>query len=252
VTNRLLTIPISHYCERARWALERAGVPFVEEQHLQVFHYLPVRRAGGRGTVPVLVTEEGVLTESRAIVRFADARAPTQLKLAPARAADHALAEQLSDRFERELAVETRRLVYPRVMQLGTKLLPYNDGRAPRLQRALLRPLFPFARAFLTKKLDLRDEMLVRAEGIVRKTFDEVAELLADGRSYLAGERFSGADLDFASLAAPVLIPKEYGVPLPPLEAFAPESRVLFEEMRAHPAGAFALRIYREERARRP
>ena len=35
---RLITIPISHYCERARWALQRAGVDFIEEQHLQMLH----------------------------------------------------------------------------------------------------------------------------------------------------------------------------------------------------------------------
>ena len=25
---RLITIPISHYCEKARWALERAEIPY--------------------------------------------------------------------------------------------------------------------------------------------------------------------------------------------------------------------------------
>ena len=28
---RLLTIPISHYCEKGRWALERAEIDYVEE-----------------------------------------------------------------------------------------------------------------------------------------------------------------------------------------------------------------------------
>ena len=30
---RLVTIPISHYCEKARWALERAGIAYREERH---------------------------------------------------------------------------------------------------------------------------------------------------------------------------------------------------------------------------
>lgn len=29
--SRLLTIPISHYCEKARWALEHAGIPYRED-----------------------------------------------------------------------------------------------------------------------------------------------------------------------------------------------------------------------------
>ena len=29
---RLVTIPISHFCEKARWALDRAGVDYVEQR----------------------------------------------------------------------------------------------------------------------------------------------------------------------------------------------------------------------------
>jgi glutathione S-transferase len=50
--NRLVTIPISHYCEKARWALDRAGVPYREEAHIQAVHRLATRRAGGGVTAP--------------------------------------------------------------------------------------------------------------------------------------------------------------------------------------------------------
>ena len=62
------------------------------------------------------------------------------------------------------------------------------------------------------------------------------------------GERFSAADLTFASLAAPVVIPEEYGIPLPPLPQLPPGLAAVVEEMRATPAGAFALRMFKEER----
>ena len=56
------------------------------------------------------------------------------------------------------------------------------------------------------------------------------------------------ARIPYAALAASVLVPSRYGVPLPPLEAlpepFAGEVRALCE----HPAGAFALRLYDQER----
>jgi glutathione S-transferase len=41
---RLVTIPISHHCEKARWALERAGIPYREERHVQGIHR--IGRAG--------------------------------------------------------------------------------------------------------------------------------------------------------------------------------------------------------------
>ncbi len=65
MTARLVTIPISHFCEKARWALDRAGVEYVEHPHLQPVHVVAARLAGGGRTVPVLVTDEGeVLGES--------------------------------------------------------------------------------------------------------------------------------------------------------------------------------------------
>ena len=72
---RLITIPISHFCEKARWALELADMPYREERHLQGIHWAHVWRAGRGWTAPVLVTPKGPLRESAQIVRFADARA---------------------------------------------------------------------------------------------------------------------------------------------------------------------------------
>ena len=69
---RLITIPISHYCEKARWALERAGLDYAEERHVQGISILVARRAGGGETMPVLVADEGVFGESEEILRYAD------------------------------------------------------------------------------------------------------------------------------------------------------------------------------------
>ena len=60
---RLITIPISHYCEKARWALERAGLHYREQRHVQGIHRLAARRAGGGPTVPVLIAPQGVIGE---------------------------------------------------------------------------------------------------------------------------------------------------------------------------------------------
>ena len=43
---RLITIPISHYCEKARWALDRAGLAYREERHVQGVHQVVSKRAG--------------------------------------------------------------------------------------------------------------------------------------------------------------------------------------------------------------
>src|SRR5690348_3529366 len=54
MANVLVTIPFSHFCEKARWALDHARVAYREEGHGPGLHRLATRRAGGRHTVPVL------------------------------------------------------------------------------------------------------------------------------------------------------------------------------------------------------
>lgn len=65
---RLITIPPSHYCEKARWALETAGVDFREERHPPLLHLRSVRAAGGRHSTPVLRGRGVVVTDSTDIL----------------------------------------------------------------------------------------------------------------------------------------------------------------------------------------
>jgi glutathione S-transferase len=65
------------------------------------------------------------------------------------------------------------------------------------------------------------------------------------------GDRFTAADLTFASLAAPIVVPEGHPAMRPgSLDALAPEHRALIEWVRATPAGAHVTRLYREERRR--
>ena len=68
--------------------------------------------------------------------------------------------------------------------------------------------------------------------------------LLADGRPFLTGERFTAADLTFGALSSAVLMPAAYGSPLPPLDALPDAVAREVRRLREHPAGRFAARLY--------
>jgi glutathione S-transferase len=249
-TNRLITIPISHFCEKARWALERAGIPYREERHVQGIHQVVARRAGGGKTVPVLVTPDGVLTESRDILAWVDEQLPAEQRLFPAEPGAREEVEALCRRFDEELGPKGRRLMYVEMLPQRQLLLRYNNEGVPRWENRAIRLAWPFIVRFAKRELEIHPGIEVEDEAAVWRELDFVASLL-DGRSYLYGDRFGAADLTFAALAAAVVVPALYGTPLPQPGVLPPHTAEFIERVRMHPAGQYALELFAKHRLER-
>jgi glutathione S-transferase len=245
---RLLTIPISHYCEKARWALERAGLEYVEERHVQGIHQVRAKRSGGGTTLPVLVTDEGVFPESEAIIRYADGHLPEGQRLFPAEPELRAEVERLSRWLDEGLGPDGRRLIYAHMLPFKDEMLPTNNQGAPAWEGRALRALWPAATWWAKRHLKIGAATIAEDEPRVRRAFDTIGERLADGRRYLCGDRFTAADLTFAALSSPVIAPPEYGIPLPQPDEMPPALGRTVREFRALPAGEFALELYRTHR----
>ena len=244
----LVTIPISHFCEKARWALDRAGLDYTEKRHIQLVHRVAVKRAGGGTTAPVLRTATGVYDESSAIVRYADEHVPAAQRLYPAEEPQLAEVVALEQSFDTVLGPQGRLWLYHEVFKDARRFARWNLTGVPAWERRV----FPFvlgpAKLIIRRQLGIRDETAKAAATDVDEEFDAVAERLSDGRPYLVGERFSAADLAFAALAAPAVVPPGYGTPLPQPEDMPDDMAAAVLRWRSHPAGEFALRLFREER----
>ncbi|HET7510943.1 MAG TPA: glutathione S-transferase family protein [Solirubrobacterales bacterium] len=244
----LITIPISHYCEKARWALDRAGIAYKERAHLQVIHWIPVARAGGKKTAPVLVWGDRVFADSAEIVEEASARARPERALFPDDPAAAAEVRALQREFDEVLGPEGRRWMYFNIRGRRDIAIAYGTTGVPAWERRGLPLVYPLAARIIDRYLDITPANAEQSEAKVHAVFESVAERLGDGRAYLCGERFSAADLTFASLAASLVMPPEYGVPLPQPDELPPAMATKVHEFRTHPAGAYALKMFREER----
>ena len=238
---RLITIPISHYCEKARWALDRKGIAYREERHVQAVHQIASRRAGGKGTVPVLICEDGVLAESEDIVRWTD---PGLFD--GAEAGDIAAVSRWLDD---GLGPDGRRWIYAQMLTADRSLLlRFNNEGVPPWEDALMRACFGLLAPFVKRELNVHEGTVAADGPRVLHAFDEVARRLGDGRRFLCGDRFTAADLTFACLAAPVLVPPNYGTPLPQPEDLPEPIAREVRAFRAHPAGRYALELFATER----
>jgi glutathione S-transferase len=246
--NVLVTIPISHYCEKARWALDRARVTYVERPHVQAIHRLATRRAGGGLTAPVLVCADGVFADSADILSWADTQSLPGRALYPENRDRAADVRRLEDDFNARLGPHSRLWMYQQLRRRRDLAISYGCAGIPTWERVTLRLGYPILIAIVAHVLDVTPARAIRSESEVRAVFDAVGERLGDGRRYICGDEFTAADLTFSALAAPVLMPVGYGVQLPQPDELPTYAAEVVRELRAHPAGMHALRMFDTER----
>ncbi len=239
---RLVTITFSHYCEKARWALDRAGVDYTEDGHLPLFAWLPALRAGRVRTVPSLVTAGGCITDSTDILRWVDRQGGAP-PLFPAGDPD---VDELEDRFDTRLGPHSRRVAYGYLLPAIRDVLGDAPG-VPPLEVKAAKLLAPAIAALMKRGLKVTPAGVARSRERLADIFTEVEVRLADGRRYLTGDRFTAADLTFAALATPVLLPGELAGFIP-MQHIPPAMADDVDRQRATVAGQFAMRLYREDR----
>ncbi len=248
-TARLVTIRFSHFCEKARWALEWAEVPYEEDFHLPGFSLLAAWRAGGTRTTPVLVLPEGqVLADSADIVRYADEQAHSQRRLFPQEALQRAECERWIELFDASLGPATRRFAYGHLLPERTAMMPYMRAQARKGERWMTGAGYPLLRGLIQRALRIDPASVERSRTKIEQVLAQVDEALSDGRAYLVGERFSAADLTFAALVAPAVFPEHQCSRLPALDELPTQLRRACDAWRARPSGALALELWRKHR----
>lgn len=244
--NRLITIAASHYCEKARWALDYCGIEYLEEAHLPIFHVVPVRRVGGKHPVPVLKTATGLIQGSSTIAEWADSFAPGRLIPAEPEVRRFALALQSS--FDNKLGVASRLWAYYHSLRNRRALVAMMSRTVPAWERTVFNAGYPAITFMMQRGMNITERASAYAAEDIDQTFRRVERRLADGRRFLAGDTFSIADIAFAALAAPVLLPDQHPAMVGAMDAFKDQARMQLEKWRNTRAGYFVRGLYHENR----
>ena len=249
--HQLITIAFSHYCEKARWVLDRNGVPYREHKYMPALHIAAAHRAlAGTGvgrsdkvssgySTPILFGEGTPIADSSDIMRFIE----------PALFNDPE-ATRLDRYFSDALGPHSRRMVYWYGFTKPSILLELAKQNVSRRQAALFRVGLPFVTRFIRSRLQIDRASYERSKRRVLRIVGEVSDMLGDGRKFLVADRFSAADLSFAAMISPGILPDpgQYGAVLPTLEQLPAEAQELVGQIRATPAGHFATRMFSEQR----
>jgi glutathione S-transferase len=244
----LWQIDVSHYSEKARWALELKSVEHERRAPLPGMHIaVALWLTRGRAyTLPVLHLDGRAVGGSGAIIDALEQRYP-EPALYPSDQRERAHALQLQDWFDREAGPFTRRLAFYEVGRDREALEEMSAQVAPRLARRLGRLTVPYSRAFTAVRYGAGSARgAEHARARVTAAFDHLEAQLGE-EEYLVGGRFTVADLTAAALLFPVVLP-----PQAPLQATSlPEP---YERFRATLAERRGFRWVQEifERHRHP
>lgn len=244
---RLITIPMSHFCEKARWALDRLGLQYREERHIQLFHYLHSYLTSGGPNVPVLIDSGMVIPDSTAILKHLDQYATHETKLYPEDPDVRSEVERLEDLFDEQLGVDSRRWLYYQMIGQPYRIYTMAQG-VPVIEKLLLPLAFPFIYLLIRSHPDTRkkdvDDGMTRALSIIQQVDDR----LSDGRPFLVGNRFTAADLSLACMMTPFIVPPQYGIRLPDISDLPGKMQKTIIDFRNTLTGRHVLTMYQSER----
>lgn len=238
----LYTFTISHFSEKARWALELEGIPYEEKRLLPGLHPLTTRRWAPLNSVPLLRHGKLIVQGSGRILRALPHHFGAR-RLVPepscAEACDEI--ETLADRsFGRGL----QQIAYGELLQHRAEMIQLWSLQGPKWAKAFYFFTYPFVAAIVKRMYRPVPSEVERAKAAFRLALDRTDELL--GRSpYLLGSSLTRADITVAALLAPFLRPPEHPVAFPELP---PGMQAFCDEFADGATARHVRRLYREYR----
>lgn len=208
----LWQIDISHYAEKARWALDYKEVAHVRRSPLPGTH-IPIAlflTRGAQPTIPVLQMDGRAIGDSTAIIAALDAKYLDR-PLYPSKPDELERALALEDWFDENLGPHTRLLPFYELIQepdlfaeVAAESVPGPLGKAKPVVGA-------YARAYTSLRWGANsDEDAERARAAIVAAFDRLeAELEQGDGEFLVGDSLSVADVTAASLFYPIVVPPE-------------------------------------------
>lgn len=240
----LYTFNISHFSEKARWALDYEGIPYREEVLVPGPHQLVTRRIAKRTSVPVLDHDGHYVQESSAILDYIADRLGGK-KLTPNDPEQRTKAAELEKRLDHAFGLGVQRVLYSVMLKDRKTITDMWAFGGPFWARGFYALSYPVVAAVVARMYKTNDvEVVTRAKQRFVTMFDELDAVLAN-QPYLGGEAPNRSDITVAALLAPAVRVRQHRMPWPDMPD---ELRDFEASLRGRPTWRLVEKMYREHR----
>ncbi|MEO0962720.1 MAG: glutathione S-transferase family protein [Pseudomonadota bacterium] len=238
--------PMSHYNEKARWALDYKGVPHNRIPYMPGPHAGKIKKLSGQTQTPVIRFEDGdVLAGSTDIVLEIEKRFP-EPALLPTDNDARVRALELVEKFDGDIAVKERRSLFVHLIEEPDYLCSmFAQGQTP-TRRFIYRRMLPLVKGVMRKAMDIHPDALEEGNTLTRQAFDFVAAETHD-TGYLVGNRFTIADLTAAAILAPSVQLDHVDMMKP--RPVVPRVQAYLDLFADHPGARWVRTMYEQHRA---
>jgi glutathione S-transferase len=209
----LYIFAISHYCEKARWALDYLNIEYRLQHISPITHVKFVRALGVADTsLPVLTAGSLTLQGSSRIIDWAEAQnGPGKRSLEVDNITDISSAREIEQRLDDVAGVHVRRFYYAdALLNQPQKVRPIFCAKLTWQEQIMLRLAWGRICKYMIHELDLGVEQGRESRRIIETELNWLDGLLADERPFLLGDHFSRVDIAAASLLSPLVLPPEH------------------------------------------
>ena len=243
----LYVFSISHYCEKAKWALDYLGFDYQVKVLLPGLHMVFAKKLGLNGSsLPFLQIDDLAIQGSSEIIDWAEKNSSisnTTLALATTSTKP----EELEKRLDDVLGVHLRRYFYSEALvDYPETVKPIFAEGLTFIEKIKLSMMWPTVCKKMIARMNLGEEQRVESQKLIESELDYLDKLLSDGRSYLFEDKFSRVDLTASSLLGIIVSSPEH--PAQDNFVLPPMASKLAKEWSNRPTFKWVLNMYAKHR----
>ena len=210
---KLYQFPVSHYCEKVRWALALKQIDYDIKNLLPGLHTLTTQKLSSLTSVPILTHNNIAIQGSSEIISYLDKFFPAQ-NLTPEDENVRNNALEWEQYIDEEIGVNIRLCFYHILLEYPDIVIPFFTHNGPWYGKPLFAVIFSKLKLNMQQSMKLNDISAKKARKSLKIAIDKL-ESHYQKHEFLAGNQFSRADLAAAYLLAPLHMPKQFGLPWP-------------------------------------